>query len=326
MSNNKISFPHDGVFKHAMSDLRVAKDFFQHYLPSALQQQIDLDSLLLRKDSFVDKELKTSLTDLLYAVNFKKDNTDGFIYLLIEHQSSPDQLMPFRLLKYICKIIDQHVKENQTTKLPIVYPLVLYNGNKTYDYSTDIFDLFEHHALAKQTLLSPFQLVDLSKISDEQIRHHKWSGLLEYAMKHVFARDFLPYFERLGELINNLNDANYIEDYVLAVLNYVINTAEIDDPEKFDEIVRAHLVEPVGEKAMTIAEMLENRGIHKGIHQGFKQGINEGMHQGFEQGVTQTVKQMVARMLEAGSTLKFIATITGLSSKQIRQIQQEIER
>ncbi len=73
---------------------------------------------------------------------------------------------------------------------------------------------------------------------------------------------------------------------------------------------------------MTIAEMLENRGIHKG----FEQGIHQGLHQGLEEGATQTTKQMVIRMLKAGSTLKFISTITGLSGEQIRQIQQEVEK
>lgn len=321
MPHNKISHPHDGVFKHAMSDLRIAKDFFQHYLPSSLQQQIDLNSLLLRKDSFVDAELKKSLTDLLYAVTFKADNKDGFIYLLIEHQSSPDPLMPFRILKYLCKIIDQHTKENQTNVLPVVYPLVLYNGSKSYDYSTDIFDLFENRELAKQTLLSPFQLVDLNKISDDQIRQHSWSGLLEYAMKHVFARDFLPYFEDLGKLINDLNHANNVEDYVFAVLHYIINTAEINNKEQFIETIKQQLPAPTGGQTVTIADMFRQEGFEKGIHQGIHEGITQGIHQGFEEGA----HEMIARFLRAGFDVEAVAKVSGLSLQEIKKIQRGVK-
>ena len=39
---------------------------------------------------------------------------EAYIYLLLEHQSTPDRLMPFRMLKYICNIIDQHLKTHDT--------------------------------------------------------------------------------------------------------------------------------------------------------------------------------------------------------------------
>ena len=46
-----------------MSDLRVAKDFFDFHLPASIKQQIQLDTLTLCKDSFVDENLKLAMTE-----------------------------------------------------------------------------------------------------------------------------------------------------------------------------------------------------------------------------------------------------------------------
>lgn len=40
-----IQSPHDKFFKAAMSDLRVAKDFFDFHLPSSIKKTIELDTL-----------------------------------------------------------------------------------------------------------------------------------------------------------------------------------------------------------------------------------------------------------------------------------------
>ncbi len=114
-----------------MSDHRVANAFFEFHLPADIRKVINLDSLQLRKESFVDQQLKLAVTDMLYSVNFSGKN--GYLYLLAEHQSTPDYWMPFRLLKYLVRIMEQHLKETKSDYLPIVYPLVFYHGQAAYN-------------------------------------------------------------------------------------------------------------------------------------------------------------------------------------------------
>ncbi len=59
---------HDKAFRSAMSDLRVARDFLSHYLPTAVINKIDLQTLALSKESYVDEELKLLITDVLFSV------------------------------------------------------------------------------------------------------------------------------------------------------------------------------------------------------------------------------------------------------------------
>src|SRR5688500_8382134 len=89
---SSIASPHDRFFKHALSDQRVARAFFDFHLPPTMRQVVDLDTLQLRKDSFIDQGLRLAVTDMLFTANVA--GKTGYLYLLAEHQSSPDCWMP----------------------------------------------------------------------------------------------------------------------------------------------------------------------------------------------------------------------------------------
>ena len=63
-------------------------------------------------------------------------------------------------------------------------------------------------------MFTPFELVDLSQIPDEEIREHQWSGFLEMLFKHVEARDIMVYLEQVFRLVDRLVSAK-ADDYLL---------------------------------------------------------------------------------------------------------------
>ncbi len=65
----EISNPHDRFFKEVLSRQEVARDFLVHYVPANLVRLLDIDSLEIRKASFVDKDLNEHFSDILYCVN-----------------------------------------------------------------------------------------------------------------------------------------------------------------------------------------------------------------------------------------------------------------
>jgi predicted transposase/invertase (TIGR01784 family) len=138
MANN--IFPHDRLFKVTMTRPQVAQDFLATYLPDNIKSIVDLNTLQLQNETFIDDRLKGHLVDLLYSVNFA--DQDGYVYFLFEHLSTPDKLIAFRLLKYTLNIMDYHLYKSDDKKLPIIYPIVLYNGNRPYNAATNIFELF----------------------------------------------------------------------------------------------------------------------------------------------------------------------------------------
>ena len=105
---------HDQLFRKSLENPIVAYELLQAHLPQEVLAIIDTSTLKLEKESFVEPDLSTSIADVLFSVKF--NDTDGYIYLLLEHQSTPEHFMAFRLFKYMVNICDRYRLENQKTK------------------------------------------------------------------------------------------------------------------------------------------------------------------------------------------------------------------
>ena len=79
---------HDKFFRETFAEPVMAAEFLRHYLPPDLAAALDLDRLEVLKESFVDEEFKEHFSDLLCRVPLKTGSA-VFIYILIEHKSSP---------------------------------------------------------------------------------------------------------------------------------------------------------------------------------------------------------------------------------------------
>lgn len=324
----KINNPHDHYFRSSMSDLRVAKEFFQTHLPESILSIIDLNALRLQKASFVDENLRELMADMLYAVNFNQEL--GYLYVLVEHQS-PDRLMAFRLRRYIFRIMSEHLKKKKTTTLPIVIPLVFYNGKKPYPYSTDVFDLFgEHKALARETLLQPFHLIDVTQIPDEDLKKLQWAGVMEFVQKHIFDKDFIPILKELAPLLRNLEVINE-KDYLFSTMTYIFET-NVADTKEAAKIIRQSMSKSTGEELMTWAEQLKNEGFQEGLFEGEMKGHDRGRFEGMLEGKLEgkqegklegklEEKQNIAKkLLQQGIDVNLIVAVTGLMPEELEQL------
>ena len=112
-------------------------------------------------------------------------------------QSSVDQLMAFRLWKYILLLAERHIDKKE--KIPLIFPLVVYAGKAKYTATRNLWSLFEYPELAKKLLTEDHALVDLQAMSDDEIAKKKHLALFEYIMKHVQMRDMLKLWQNLFE-------------------------------------------------------------------------------------------------------------------------------
>ena len=117
-NKNSINNAHDQFFRTAMSNKQVAREFLRTWLPSELCQLVDFDQLEIQPRPQINDLRQESEVDVLFKTTI--DGHEAYIYLLLEHQSTLDPLMPFRLLKYLCNIIDQHLKVHDKDKIPLI--------------------------------------------------------------------------------------------------------------------------------------------------------------------------------------------------------------
>jgi predicted transposase/invertase (TIGR01784 family) len=318
MKKQKIS-PHDRFFRGLMDNPKVAREFFEANLPDALKKEVDLSTLTLKKDSFIGDDLRLQVADLLFEVSIKKEK--GYFYLLTEHQSTPQKLMPFRILKYMIAIQEQHLAKHKTKTLPFVYPLLLYGGKNKYPYSTDLFSLFgPHEEVARRVWTKPYQLIDLTQIPDEKLAPYLFFGTMAQIMKHIRDLDLLPFLRKSLALLKKIEETGE-ESYTVRSITYFIEAGNIPDGQKFIELVSRELATLKEEDVMTLAEQWEKKGIEKGIQQGMQQGMQQGVQQGMQQGMQQGAfeekRQIALGMLQEKLPLSLISKVTGLSEKDL---------
>lgn len=286
--------PHDAVFRQMLMNQAVAKDFLQLYLPAPFLAICELDSLQLVSGSFVEEDLRASYSDILYSLRTR--HGPGYVYALIEHQSTPDKLMAFRLLRYALAAMQRHLDAGHDT-LPLVVPILFYHGKVTLALARNWQQLFAEPALAKALYSGDFPLVDLTVMPDNQIVRHRRMAMLELLQKHIRHRDLA---ELQVPLIALMTQGYLTEAQLNTLLRYMLQAGTTEHP---GALIRALAAQSPRHKElmMTIAEWLEEKGR--------KQGQQEG-----EQEATRSI---AARMLARGLERQIVRELTGLSDEEL---------
>ncbi len=292
MKNNHCV--HDAMFKAFFSDVNVAQDFFDLHLPPALKRVCDLTTLKICPTTFIEEDLRYHACDMLYSV--RTNYGGGYIYCLIEHQSQPDKMMAFRLLRYSLAAMKQQLDQG-FKQLPVVIPLLFYQGEKPYPYSTDWLDCFVDSPLARKIYSAPFFLVDVAMMPDKEIMTHRRIALLELVQKHIRLRDLLTQVDRISELMSQTWLSLELRK---SMLYYIAKAGDSHDVKRlFAKLSQQHVY--FQEDIMTYAQELENIGLEKGLENGRLEG-----------------KFLVAKaMLLDGFDPLSVQKYTGLSEKEL---------
>ena len=124
--------PHDAFFKTVFSDPKSAGIELAHILGPNLAGLVRLDQLTLESASFVDPSLRHRQSDLLFKTTLTNQKP-LLVYILVEHQSTSDRWMPFRLLCYMVNIWQNARKQEPEQKsLPLILPVVFYQGKQPW--------------------------------------------------------------------------------------------------------------------------------------------------------------------------------------------------
>lgn len=314
-----LSKPHDRLFRSIMQEPQVARDFFEAALPEDVRQSVDLSTLKLQKESFIDEDLKEHIADLVFQV--KVQGKTGYFHILAEHQSTPQWDMPFRLLKYMIALQDHHLKHHKTKTLPFVYPLLLYAGEKKYPYTMDFFELFgDNEEHARELFQKPFQMVDLTQVPEEDLDQYRWFGPLAFVMKEIRHLDtclLAEAFVRKTTKFEIYDTSWYLE----GVVRYMFEAGETQDRKKLIQILSRGLTSVSKEDIMTIADQFRQEGREQGMQKGMQQGMQQGMQEGMQQGSYAKSQEIAQAMMSQNMSLATISDLTGLSLRELKKLQ-----
>ena len=132
-----IDNEHDKLFKDLLSDKEEARKFINKFLK--LPEPLKQNELELYNSSYITSEYKSNEADIVY----KKKNED--IFFLIEHQSTVDISMPYRIKNYAVEILRTAVDKSKLHQIDYEYPLiiaiVLYTGDKKWNAKLKFEDM-----------------------------------------------------------------------------------------------------------------------------------------------------------------------------------------
>ena len=264
-----IHTPHDNFVKAVVKNLPVSQDLIKSSLPAPVIASLDLSKLELTSESHIDEKLKPFMSDIIFTCPYKDDPNSkkhAKIPILIEHQSSPDELIAFRVYHYLLNFLYSEFKRTKAKKLSAAYAVVIYHGEQTpYPYSTDFIDCFDDpHQVMRHFLENPVKLIDIGQIPDEQLQKQKLIGIMQGALKYSRAEKPERHIIRLLEQLVTLdfNSERELQLTVRLITNYMFAAASSIDVE---QVIKAgiKLPKPVRGEYMTIAEQLEARGVEK---------------------------------------------------------------
>jgi predicted transposase/invertase (TIGR01784 family) len=314
MDNNEPNNPHDTTFKAFFSNKEIVISFIEENLPPLLVKELDLGSLIIQKDSFIDKELTEHFSDILYMAKYR--DSHSFIYFLLEHKSYNDNRTGFQLLRNMVKIWELHLKQNPNAmELPVITPVVIHHSEKQWSCKNNFMELFDQSEVTSKYIPQfQYELYDLTVTPDENIKGILPLKIQMFLHKYIRSPKLLERFPLIADYIKDL-DKQENSDYLEVIVRYLSSTV---DQRQFPQI-REILVDKLKESDKVMATMAD-KWFQDGVEKGIGIGVEKGIGIGVEKGIGIGIEKVAKTMLSKGKSSNEIHELTGLSLEQIESI------
>jgi predicted transposase/invertase (TIGR01784 family) len=282
-----IAHPHDRFLKALLARPETAGILLHERLPKKIAEALSPDPPQWVEGSFVDEELREYLTDRLFAVK-TITNYPAFIYVLVDHKSTPYRKIAWQFLRYMVRALEQWAQEHPRWKhLPPIVPLLVYNGATKWRVPDEFLALVNANAGWRPYLLNfRYTMFNLGLEEDQHLSHNPrlqaWLVAAKYATrknKQIKIKTFLI------EVLRNAP-----EDFFI-IFRYIVETYQAYDEETLREIIRK--VQPEEEEKMMSIFAEEKK--REGERRGEQRGILKGEQSGILKGTAKTLLRMLTR-------------------------------
>ena len=259
-----------------------------------LVDSVDFSQMSQVNRSFIPDNLREQESDMVISIPFRSTSDEMLIYILIEHQSTVDATMGFRMLFYMTQLWDFQRREWESKSVPqsqrrlrVILPIVFYTGERrwnpqlTLDAMMDAPDeLGEFIPRFKILLLSVKEATetDLTKTD------HPFGWLLtvlrkENADKETMKEALVTAISRINALDDTRAQERLRALYYLVLL--ILHRRPHDEHDELREVVNQNIQhssdrEEVVNVGQSMAEYLVQQGKAEGRTEGRTEGRAEG--------------------------------------------------
>ena len=315
MKNKHI---HDCGYKNFFSNPVTVKQLLTSFVKEDWIHNLDFDTLERMETSFVTDEFKEKESDLIYKVQVQ--GNEVYIYILLEFQSTVDRFMSLRMLRYITEFYEYLVKSHKVKKLPSVFPLLLYNGDKKWTAPVDLCTLIDGNIPVEYIPAFKYYKIAENEFSKETLKQIENVVSALFYVENSIPETLLKEIDIVFEMIKDERP-----DEMQVFLNWmrvIFNDTheEIYHEIKHVEEIRtmfATKLEKYGEK---LKKEAMQEGVKKGMQKGIQKGKQEGVKAGLQEGMHRKAIQTARALLAKNMNIQEISEITGLSVEEIKSL------
>jgi predicted transposase/invertase (TIGR01784 family) len=285
----------DSVFSLLFSDPDLLRELYCALEGVALPPDIPVTINTLQDVLFMDR-----INDISFEIG-------GKLVILIEHQSTINPNMAFRLLMYIARVYEKivDVKKTYTTKpIPLPRPefFVLYNGVSPYpdEKTLKLSEAFEQAtSLGIPEKEAPSLELVARVININQGRN------AEIVQR---CKTLNGYCAFIGKVREYENEGYSLEEAIRKAVIYC------RDHDILKEFLEANATE-VMNMLMTEWNLEDAKQVW------YEEGLEEGLEKGLEKGRVNEQKEIARNALAEGASIEFVQKITGLDMETIKSLQ-----
>lgn len=248
-----------------------------------------------------------------------KKPTELYLYILLEFQSSRDKTMPLRMLHYTASFYHHLLKEKKLNlnknKLPPVFPIVLYSGDKKWQIATEIQKLIQPVPAFMKPFLpqQKYFLIEEQSYSFEDLEeiNSPLSGTLA-VKKTKASTDIERAINLLVKAALQSPDFERIQRIVVRWFKQHLKASKIDiNLEHINEL----------EEINTMSKTLKDYLMEEGREEGLKEGLEKGIEKGIEKGRLSFAKEAVLNLhRNLNLAAEQIAVALNLPLKEVNNI------
>ena len=302
----KTSPTSDPVYKRLYAFVEMVADLLRSIAPKATLEALDLRTLEKVPAEYVGEHFQQRHGDTVWRVRAGgPDSAWAYVLVLLEFQASSDATMALRVNEYTVMLYRELLRAKMVApgELPLVLPVVLYNGESRWTAADNVRDLIVS-AGPTDTVLDAFQPSQRYLLVDLRHAEADYAGELTTGLARV---EQIRTPDDLKEVARFLAAAlgapehqelwRAFRDWLFAIRERMMGVDEPGLPPP--DLTFEDIAMTAEERAAEWSEQRRREGEIQGIELGKQQGIELGERRGIEQGIVQGRRELLRSQAEA---------------------------
>lgn len=299
---------HDRGYRKLFANREIFRQLVTSFVHEPWVKDLDFSTCVLVKDSFVSEQYKGTFGDLIYKMKLR--GRDLYVVILLEFKATPYRFVALQILGYIVDFY-RHLIDSQKPlkKLPPVFPIMLYRGEKRWQAPVNLSSLVEGNNLLGRYALSfeYFPILENAFSREVLLKIKNIVSTLFLAEVHY---DFDLLLRELRALFQKSRDKKAVS----LLLNWFAQLARHGRIDESDYQALERVYDDPKEVNMLI------NAIKKEKKQIYDRGKKEGREEGKKDGKALQRLEFAKLMLANGEPLEKIKLYTGLTAEVLKKL------